>query len=71
MLHFGAAMMSLHVHRCASRCFVCGVGHLQHSDCVYVGLANGSDFGSTIEHVHATRVWGRRPCFDAFVLHGL
>ncbi len=43
-LHFGAAIISLDVHRCASRCFVCGVGHLQHSDCMYVGLASGSAF---------------------------
>ena len=27
-------MMSLHVHRCASCCLVCGVGHLQLSECM-------------------------------------
>ena len=71
MLPFGASVMSLDVHRCTSRCFVCGVGQMQHSGCMYVGLACGSAFWQITEHVYATRVWGRCPCFDAFMLHGL
>jgi len=45
---------------------LCRVGHVQHNDCVYVGLASGSAFW-IIEQVHATRVWDRCPCFDALL----
>ena len=46
-----------------SRCVAYVIGHLRHSDRLYVGLTSGSAFDRVMEHVYAARARGQCQCW--------